>query len=348
MSRRCLQVCTAVVAAVLTTGATRGAVIQSHPGDFALFAFGTLEMKSGSAARGSIGAAGAMTLRNDATVLHDAYTASSFRGRHRVSIGGRLVAGDSISVRNDGSFGRVDAAGAIRFGHRTTTGDVHAGGTVRFGNDSISGAILDQTTSHDTWDPTPNLLTDPRIEFSGGTNVRLEHGEQIVLAPGLFGDARTGNDVTIRLTAGEYVFTSLDLGHRVDFLADTSAGDVVIRILGDVAANDDITIERDGFGLVTLLALGDMTFGPRADLDASIGALAGGNVRLGDDSAVEGSVYAAGDLRLGRRSTVEGRQPLPNASRIPTPSAATAMLISGAAWSAARRRRRWPTPSLPI
>ncbi|MEO1130560.1 MAG: hypothetical protein AAFX05_12765, partial [Planctomycetota bacterium] len=229
-----------------------------------------------------------------------------------------------------------------------TAGDVYAGGAVRFGKDSISGAILDETTSHDTWDPMPNLLADQRIEFSGGTNVRLEHGEQIVLAPGIFGNARTGNDVTIRLTAGEYVFTSLDLGHRVDLLADTSAGDVVIRILGDVAANDDITIARDGFGLVTLLALGDMRFGPRANLDASIGALANGNVRLGDDSAVEGSVYAAGNLRLGRRSTVEGRQPLPNASRIPTPSATTGMLIAGGAWSAARRRRRRPAPAVDI
>lgn len=132
---------------------------------------------------------------------------------------------------------------------------------------------------------------------SGGTNVNLGWAESTTLAAGSYGALSTNSSNTINLGAGQYAFTSFNLGWDGRVIADTTAGDVYLLVSGALNAGDQTRFETVGGGRLILVSGGNASFGYRAQIDGAV--YSRGALSFGGETQLRGLASADGNLSTG-------------------------------------------------
>ncbi|MEM9419522.1 MAG: PEP-CTERM sorting domain-containing protein [Planctomycetota bacterium] len=242
-------------------------------------------------------ATGSITIGNSTTVNGDVTAGGNFSQTFSFGvINGNVAAGGDVAV--DG----------------TVNGNVIHGGTLTLGT---FADVTGTTAPGGPVTPTPFAAPDlaPSSGLSAGVaDVNLATFEDITLAPGTYGSLNFASSNTVSLSAGTYVFADIVSSFNLNELAfDTSGGEIFIYIdsmdttldlvqsingvdlfagsMPDPALAELITLETSGslvldsdFYGTLLVPDGDLELGTFTELTGR--ALVGGNVTLGDSTAI--------------------------------------------------------------
>ncbi len=223
-----------------------------------------------------------------------------------------------------GGFALRSQANINLGGSTRTTGDVGALGSVTKGWDAFVDGAVEQGSTR-TWF-TPSLSGWSSVP---GSNVYLDWSQTRSLNPGNYGALTSNSSVTLNLSAGEYGFSSFQLGWSGVVNADTSAGDVYVMVNGALSAGDATRFQVTGPGTLYLVSKGNASFGFQSQVRGAVYSDAG--LTFGTQASLNGYAYAKGTIDAGY-----GAQFIYNT--VPGPGAMA--LLSGAAALATGRRRR--------
>ncbi len=243
--------------------------------------------------------------------------------------------GDSILVGNNSELsGRAVSGGAFTIGGGTQAqGDVDAQSATLGNNADILGTLtLPPATSPilgggasvatlvnstpaapDTFAsvslPAPNTYSS---SGEAGKDVLISSGNSpLILPPGIYRDLSSGNNLTLNLTSGTYVFRSVILGGGNTINADVSAGKILIFVENDFETGNNLNFNLTGGTAadVYLESAGTVTLGGGNDWYGTIYSTQSGDpgafgVETGNNVDVWGGLYSAQQVKLGGGNNV--------------------------------------------
>lgn len=339
---------------LLTSVSIAGAsVITTTPDQFNVLAGGTLNTGSGVSIQGLTGAVGNTYFGNHTTTGSDVYTTGTFGADHHLNVNGRVVASGGISIGQQGQMGALDTTGSIFLDQKNTVlgnmqarqnisisqssvigGDVNYGGT--FWKDkkaTINGDIGKDTSGLANW--TPTLRTDEPMWVTGSQNLYYGSGSVQTIDPGQYGSFSADSNSVIYLSAGTYDFSSIWLGSGVRFVADPSAGSVVVRVANGFSTSNKVSIEGGDQGNFSIFAKGSIYLGSNNTAQANLMNF-GNSLNIDQNSQIKGMIYSSSNIWLGNNTSVAMGAFGPG--QVPEPS--TLLLCAGGLAFLSRRGRR--------
>jgi hypothetical protein len=199
-----------------------------------------------------------------------------------LSADGRMAVADRVTVQEStGGFASMSNMGTTQstFGTDLKAANLTSVPSVSLANrDALSGTLRTQGTvtkpsdatvaggifEHVQLQPGQTVSWNVAIPATSRGNVSLEPGHSQTIIPGRYGSVVVKTNATLRLSAGVYVFGSLDLEPQGTIVLDKSAGEVFVYV-------QTAMIERGTFKN-TSGQLTDVFLGYLGTSDASIGA----------------------------------------------------------------------------
>lgn len=351
----------AVLAVGLVTSTVQAGAISTAASDFAVWAGGSFDADKKALVHGSVGASSAY-LASEAQVQGNLFTHGNVSTGDKARVGGRLVAGGSVSLGKESNIaGNLHAGGSVWLDDKAETGsitgatrvdiDKHAKvtGNVNYNTSSwvhhdatITGSVNQGGASPDQWSGLS--VAAPSMSAHGGSTYYASNTTQS-LAAGAYGSLSVGKESTLYLSAGTYTFDQLWLDKEVKIEADTSAGDVVLRVVNNLSISKEAQI-NSSLALMSIIVGGNVWIDKESQVEA--GLLAGGNVSISKKTELSGRLYAGGNVWLDKEVEV-----LANASSmggvfdaaasiapVPEPATMAMFVLGGYLFFPARRRHR--------
>lgn len=353
-------------------GTAEGGVIAMDAGDFTVLAGRDLSVASGAAIVGHTGAGRTGWTGQSVNVSGNLYTGSGFNADQSTAISGGLVAGGNVwldrdttiggSVHITGTYGAdrnvasgsVAASGNIWLDREAQIiGDLQSAGSVGVSADgaitgnviygtgyninastSVGGQILQGSVAPDTW--TLNDRAEPTLNTSGRGSDWYARNSDITLDPGDYGSLSVDRDSVIRLSAGEYNFSSVWIDRNTHVIADAGSGQVIVNIIGSFSTGREVELAG---GDLLIRSGGNMSIGRDSTVDAHLQSF--NDLSLDRDISVTGSLYAQRDLWLDSGVNVSGEPVLTpgGGNGVDVPEPASVALFSIAALVILPRRR---------
>lgn len=295
----------------------------------------------------------------------DATIAGAVRAADRVTLGRSVTVGEvhaggrSLHVGRDSTTGSLYGARDVDIGRGATVqGDVHAADDVNVNRDAavqggvvyadrfwqhnsaaVSGQIVQGTADApmaplgpDGW-ALIGAAPGEGLDFSyGREHQRIGARQSVSIEAGEYRDLTAGRRATLNLTAGEYSFRNVSMGGGGTIVADTTAGDVVVKSAKNIALADGVRVEVLGGGKVWLYGAKDISIGAGSSVKANLLAL--DDVWIDSNTSIEGSIFASDEIGLGSYVVV-----LAGGAQAPEPGT-LALLGLGGTLLLFRRRRR--------
>jgi predicted acyltransferase (DUF342 family) len=328
---------------LLTSVSIAGAsVITTTPDQFNVLAGGTLNTGTGVSIQGLSGAKGNVYLGNHTTTGNSIYTTGTFGTDHHSTVNGMIVSTGNVSIGQQSQMGAIDTTGSIFLDQKVNVaGNIQArqsinigqssviGGDVNYGGSiwkdkkvTINGDIGRDTSSLANW--TPTLRTDEPMWVTGSQNLYFGSGSVKAIDPGSYGSFSADSNSVIYLSAGTYDFSSIWLGSGVRFVADPSAGSVVVRVANGFSTSNKVSIEGGDKGNFSVLAKGSIYLGSNNTAQANLMNF-GNSLSIDQNCQVKGTIYSSSNIWLGNNTAVAMGAFGP--SQVPEPS--TLLLCAG-------------------
>jgi hypothetical protein len=156
-----------------------------------------------------------------------------------------------------------------------------------------------------------NLPAAPSVT-PGAVDKTYPNNTTTTIAPGSYRDLNVGNSFVGNLSAGTYIFRNASSGNGTTFNCDTTGGDVTIIFTGTVGAWNGLNIGNTGKGQVIFqLITGSFSANNNASVfNASVIAYAG-SITFGNNTTLEGRLYANGNITVGSGTIEESVSPYP-------------------------------------
>ncbi len=312
-------------------------LISTNPGDFAVFAGGSLTTGREVNITGNLGSAGRVYLSSRTQITGSAYSGSTFSTSSNVKITGRIISKGKVSIGSQSKVGSIDTLNRIRFGNNVSTnGNISAKGWISiernntiYGNLAsddriyigrhtritgdvkyktafwkdntvqIDGSILQGTTNPDTWNWT--LRTKPNFTY-GSENIYVSRNNTFTLDPGDYKNIATGKKATVYLSSGTYNLYGVWFGEGTKIIADTSAGDITINTSNMLSAGKNVKLTNQNSGKITIRADKGIWIGRGSDVEGNLWSF--NHLTLDKDVEVEGTLYAQNNIYLGEGTSV--------------------------------------------
>ncbi len=160
-----------------------------------------------------------------------------------VAATGNIHANDDVKLYRGAPtslIGNISAVDDIEIRSKNTiNGDVSAGDDLD--NDgTINGTASDNASVDLVALPVLNAYS------AGGDDVTVEENQDIALPPASYADVEVESDGTLRFASGEYFLDALTFNSDARFVADVSAGEVIINIVSDLEFGQRMTVEVNG------------------------------------------------------------------------------------------------------
>lgn len=199
-----------------------------------------------------------------------------------LSADGRLAVADRVTLQESaGGFASLSNMGTTQstFGTDLKAGSLWSVPSVTLANrDALSGTVRTQGTvtkpsdatvaggilEHVQLQPGQTVTWNVAIPATSRGNVSLEPGQSQTIVPGRYGTVVVKTNATLKLSAGTYIFGSLDLEPNGTVVLDKAAGQIYVYVQTSL-------IERGRF-LDKAGKLTDVFLGYLGTADAAIGA----------------------------------------------------------------------------
>ncbi len=359
-----------IIGAILVCAITMPALSSTVDlNSLTVYAGGGISMGNGSTIDGAI-AAGASVSAGQQVTLKDIYTQTTVYLGQNATVSGNVLAnqsanadkylnlvgnwsgrsvwlgkgaqvtGDiyartsSISIDRDGNIvGNIDGNGSIWLDRDTSvTGYVSPGigQSLSYGSGVSIGGSTDAGYVDVPTFELPSIGDTPSHGSAGSEGIWRGNNSSLTLDAGAYNYVSFGRDSTLNLSAGEYTMSSfwMDRGGVVNI--NTSAGDVVLNVLGSFGTGKETTFATTGGGQLYINVFNNsMYLDSDVSLDAQI-RIYGGNFGAGNNMELDGSIWATGCVTMGNDAYLNG-QPVPEPTTL-------AMLGLGGSLIIIRRR----------
>ncbi len=239
---------------------------------------------------------------------------SVWMGKEANVTGDIYARSSSISIDRDSNIvGDIDGNGSIWLDRNTSvTGYVSPGlgQSLTYGSGvSIGGSTIPGYVDVPTFE-LPSIGDEPSHGSAGSQSIWQGNNSSLTLDAGAYNYVSFGRDATLNLSAGEYTMRSFWMDRGGEVYVDTSAGDVVLNILGSFSTGRDINFSKIGSGQLYINVFdSSVYFDSDVTLDAQI-RVYGGNFGAGNNLELTGSIWASGNVTFGNDAHLTG-QPVP-------------------------------------
>ncbi len=220
-----------------------------------------------------------------------------------------LYSGGSIDLGNGVSIdGPIMAEGDISVGNNSQLNDVYGGSSVDLGQNTTSATVMEYLSNLATMGNTP------QHENIGNQDISGDENSTTTLDSGRYKSLSFAKNVTLNLSAGTYTVEKLDIDEDSVVNIDTSAGDVVLDIVGSFSSKRNVSFQKTGDGNFEINIFdGDFLLERDSELDAVV-RVYGGTITTGREVQLAGSIWATGDVNIGALSSFTFR-----ATEVPEP-----------------------------
>jgi predicted acyltransferase (DUF342 family) len=340
-----------VAGIILFAGSIVCADVITTPNQFNVLAGGSFSTGTGVTIQGLTGAVGDVYLGSQTIVGSSVYTNGTFGTDHHAGVTGQVISTGNVSIGHHSQIGSVDTYGNIYLDQNvsvegsmlagqnvsiskssTIDGNVNYGGTYWKDNKAtINGTTGTNLSGLEKW--TSSLRTNDQSWVTGSQSVYVNNGLTQTLSAGSYGSFSTGSNAVIYLTAGTYDFGSIYLGSGVKFIADTSAGSVVIRVANGFSTGSNVSIDGGDTGGLSVYTNGSIYLGTNSTAQANLLSL-GNSVSIDSGCQITGNLYSAGTMWIGNNSSIAM-----GPSSVPEPS--SFLLCAGGLLLMSHRSRRF-------
>ncbi len=248
---------------------------------------------------------------------------------------------DGFAIRSGGDIlmghraevigGDVFTAGRLHMQHGSwTSGAAYYGTSLQAKHASGAGGGFEQSSA--PFGGAPWSIPD-----IGSSNISVGHDGSWTVGAGAYRNLDAKHRASVGLSAGEYVFRSISLGHDAVLNVDTTLGDVFIFAERDVKLGQRAKINVTGEGGVYLVAGDQVSFGHDSVAQAAVFSLAG-RVDMGHRAELTGSIEAQDKVTLGHDASLLFRAFGPSVQAV-IPAPATAAILAPGLLLLGRRRR---------
>ncbi|MGV6815250.1 MAG: choice-of-anchor Q domain-containing protein [Phycisphaerales bacterium] len=298
---------------VLVCSSTVKADDFSYDADnFAIYAGGNITLRERTTVTGNVGAGGWLTIREDATYKGgNIFAANWITIRERTTVDGVVLAGGNITLRQDTNIvGDMQAIGRMTIYERAhARSDLWATDSITLRDRAIvDGDVHEHASLPHTW----SAPTVTRPTFAPGTtDVTVNNRQTQTLAPGQYGVLRLRSGSKLRLSAGSYHFSAVQIDQDVEFEVDDSNGPVELYVNNHFTTRErfEVDVESDEATGFTLWASGGVSIREDCEFTGNIRSFA--NVSLRERMDFVGTIYAAGYFTGRENSTFKAASPPP-------------------------------------
>jgi len=218
-----------------------------------------------------------------------------------VNVSGSIASAAGVNANNNSSLNSIYTQGNVWLGTGVTIeGDVVANGSIQTSkNTIISGSKNDFSNFI-----LPPLATLQQSVIGTDSIYRPNNGIKTLLA-GEYANLSFGNDTNLNLSAGTYSAASFWMGSGGTVNVDTSAGDVILNVMGSFSSGSSVKFITTGSGNFFVNVFNsDAWLDSRAEFTGFLKVFNGG---FGSGTAVNlnGALYATGDIYFGNDSDVK-------------------------------------------
>ncbi len=284
----------------------------------------------------AVGQAGVIDNRVDDFAV---YSGGSFSTARNVQIGGSLGSLGSAWIDRDVNIdGSVVALGGLGIDR-----DVNIEGNIDYRGSywanaaaTIGGSVTDNATPAD-WDAM--TLTNPGLNTSSRQSLWFSRSSNESLSAGDYGSLSADRNVTLSLSAGEYNFSSLWLGRDSKLSVDTSAGDVMINVVGSWSTDRGFAVENTGSGRVLIQTGRSLSLDRDNFIEAQLTSF--GSASIDRDTTIDGTLHAKGNVWLDQGVSVSGAGRVSSpVSQVPEPTTVAILGLGALALCSRPRPKR--------
>ncbi len=339
--------------------------------ELALWAGGTIGLGNNVAVNAAIASGGEISVGSNAN-LRSIYTEDKIRLGSNATVNGSVLAnkqaragsglnlsgswtGSSVSIGSNANVtGDIGAASdkiglgsntvmlgdvlgnnSISIGGKSTiTGDVRPGIGYKLSKGSkvtITGSTQPGSFSFDSFDlPALDQLQPSAI---GTDNIYGAKYNTTTLLPGEYRDWSFNKNTTLNLSAGQYSLRNFLMNKDSVANIDTSAGDVILNVVGQFSTGTDVSFLKSGPGTLFINVFDHDVW---LDNDVRLAAILkvyNGDIGVDRGAQLAGRFYATGDIWLGNNSQLRCISP----QIIPEPSTLAIFAVMGFLLSCKRK-----------
>ncbi len=365
MKRRKIFYLSLLVFSVFSLGSF-ASTINLNVDDFAVFAGGKLSVSKDVIISGDVGSMRDMWINSRSKVDGAIYSGAKFSAGSEFSATGRIISHGSVGINSNANVMSIDSGGSLYVGsgskvgalkanekinisrYVTVFGDVGSNNSVGVNSKSVihgdviygtnywihSSSKVDGTISKgnveiNSW--TTEMRAKPNFKY-GKENIYYHSNTDNSLAPGDYRRLSVDKGAVLRLSAGTYNFAKVWFDDNVQVIADTSGGDVLINVAGNLGADAGVKFQSVGDGAFTVQSL--KTISLDNDVIADADFISFRNLSIDSGSQINGQLYAGRDIWLGKGVQVSGMTVSPD---VPEPT--TILLLSIGLFLVHKRRR---------
>ena len=260
---------------------------------------------------------GAVVLGGTNTIIGDVHGASLNAG-NGTDLYGNVVSGSNFTIGGTATaHTNVDAQTASLGNSADVLGTLTLplGVSPTLGGGATVGTLEnDGTPSPDAPDTFTEVVLPTPNAFTANTNHQniLSSGT-LTLAPGIYGNLTSGNAATLNLSAGEYVFNTINLGGTNTINVNVTGGEILIFVVGNVTTGNSTEIVILGGGTaedVYLESGGVVQLGGTNEWHGTIYSTKSNNpaeesIVTGNGTKVWGGLYSAEQVKLGGTNEID-------------------------------------------
>lgn len=213
------------------------------------------------------------------------------------------------------------------------------------GNVELDGV----TVNGDTREGGVSLPPAPSVS-SGSPDLSYGNNKTVSLAPGTRGKLSVGNNFTLNMTAGDYVFEEFDSDKNgTTLVGDTSGGDIRFIISnGNFKAKNNFTVTTIGPGVIEFIVVnGNWEVKNNTTIEAMV-VVHNGNLSFGNGADITGHLYAKGNIEGGSGTLTVPGSWIPGGGGPETREAHALIVSSGAPGSISTLSTGWTAGELPL
>jgi len=238
-----------------------------------------------------------------------------------VTVSGPMASALGVNANSNSSLSSIYTQGNVWLGKGViVNGDVVANGSIQTSKNTV---ITGSSNSFSNF-VLPQLDTLQQTVV-GTTPIYTAPNATKTLLPGEYSSLSLSNDTQLNLSSGIYSVSSFWMGSGGTVNVDTSAGDVILNVVGSFTAGSSVKFITSGSGnLFVNVFNSDAWLDSRVDFTGVLSVF-GGGLGTGTSVNLTGSVYTTGSMYLGNDTAVT----YTHSTQIPEPASLAMFLTIG-------------------
>lgn len=327
------------------------APVYASAGNFTLFAGNNVNLEQGTKVTGNVAAGGIVNAKYQSSVKGNVLANGAVNVEQAAVVNGNIESAGKVHMKYQSTVnGKISTSTTDKSAVTLEQGSVVGGNvyhnsgtklTANWGSSYVSDVVGPVTG------PAMDVLPGASAFNAGTTLFNLNAYQSGALGQGTYGRINLGYDSTLKLTAGNYYFDSLDIGGYGKLIFDLAGGAINLYIKNNVNIGQNFEFEAINGSASSIYTetLGNYDLGINGQWYGTLfGSGANSNLHFNQNATIGGTFMARNNIQLDINSVVVGLPSQPDkgipSNDVPLPGTLALMGLGLLAMAGAHRRSR--------